>query len=58
MTASIGDLFTHVNLSGLYIVVYDRNRRYGLRCIETGKVRYINYQAMPHHYKPVSQETT
>ncbi len=57
MTASIGDLFTHVNLSGLYIVVYDRNRRYGLRCIETGKMRYINYQPFPHHYKPVSQES-
>ena len=58
MTASIGDLFTHVTLGGLYIVVYDRNRRYGLRCLETGKTRYINYQPFPHHYNPVSQEGT
>lgn len=57
MTASIGDLFTHVNLGGLYIIIHDRNRRYGLRCIESGKMRWINYQPFPHHYKPVSQET-
>jgi len=58
MTASIGDLFTHVNLGGLYIVIHDRNRRYGLRCFESGKMRWINYQPFPHHYKPVSQEIT
>ena len=56
MTASIGDLFTHVNLGGLYIIIHDRNRRYGLRCIESGKMRWINYQPFPHHYTPVSQE--
>ena len=56
MNASIGDLFTHVNLGGLHIVIHDRNRRYGLRCIESGKMRWINYQPFPHHYKPVSQE--
>ena len=37
----IGDLFTHITLDGLFIIVYKSDKRYGLRALTTGKTRYI-----------------
>jgi|9_EtaG_2_1085328.scaffolds.fasta_scaffold11493_4 hypothetical protein len=50
MTPKIGQLFSHTFLDGLYILLYKSDYRYGLRSIDTGKMRYINRDSFQSQY--------
>ena len=55
MTHSIGDIYTHFLLDGLFIIVYKSDNRTGLRSVNTGETRYINTLLLTSQYTPIGE---